>query len=120
MATARINDIDLYYEEHGDPAAEPLLLIMGFMMNAAAYAPQIPAFAERYRVIAFDNRGAGRTSQPEAAYTIAQMAGDAAGLLNHLGIGAAHVLAPGHSVRIGSLEVLAFETSHDAAQQSDR
>ncbi len=92
MATARINDIDLYYEEHGDPAAQPLLLIMGFMMNAAAWASQIPAFAERYRVVAFDNRGAGRTSQPDAAYTIPRMAGDAAGLLDHLGIGATHVL----------------------------
>ncbi|TAK57092.1 MAG: alpha/beta fold hydrolase [Dehalococcoidia bacterium] len=92
MATARINDIDLYYEQHGDPASEPLLLIMGFMMNAAAWASQVPAFAERYRVVAFDNRGAGRTTQPEAAYSIPQMAGDAAGLLDHLGIASAHVL----------------------------
>ncbi len=92
MATAHINDIDIYHEEHGEPGAEPLLLIMGFMMNAAAWAPQIPAFAERFRVIAFDNRGAGRTSQPEAAYTIPRMAGDAAGLLDHLGVDAAHVI----------------------------
>ena len=92
MATARINDIDLYYEEQGDPAAEPLLLVMGFMMNAAAWAPQIPTFAQRYRIVAFDNRGAGRTSQPEAAYTIPQMAGDAAGQLDHLAIDSAHLL----------------------------
>jgi pimeloyl-ACP methyl ester carboxylesterase len=92
MATARINDIDIYYEEHGDPSAAPLLLIMGFMMNAAAWAPQTPAFAERYRVIAFDNRGAGRTSQPEAAYTIPQMAADAAGLVDHLGIASANII----------------------------
>ena len=92
MATARINDIDLYFEEHGDPAAEPVLLIMGFTMNAGAWVAQIPALAERYRVIAFDNRGAGRTTQPEGPYTMTQMAADAAGLLDRVGIAAAHVI----------------------------
>lgn len=92
MTTATINGIEMYYEEHGDANAEPLLLIMGFTMNAAAWAPQIPALAERYRVIAFDNRGAGRTAQPDGAYTIPQMAGDAAALLDHLGIASAHII----------------------------
>lgn len=92
MTIARINDIDMYYETHGDANAEPVLLIMGFTMNAAAWAPQIPALAERYHVIAFDNRGAGRTTQPESAYTMAQMAADAAALLDHLGITSAHII----------------------------
>jgi pimeloyl-ACP methyl ester carboxylesterase len=92
MTIATINDIDMYYEEHGDANAEPLLLIMGFTMNAAAWAPQIPALAERYHVIAFDNRGAGRTTQPDGAYTIPQMAGDAAALLDHLSIASAHII----------------------------
>ncbi|HYM15667.1 MAG TPA: alpha/beta fold hydrolase [Dehalococcoidia bacterium] len=92
MTIASINGIDLYYEEHGDAAAPPLLLIMGFTMNAAAWASQIPALSERYRVIAFDNRGAGRTTQPEGAYSITQMADDAAGLLDHLGIASAHIV----------------------------
>jgi len=36
MSTAQINGIEIYYEEHGDPKAEPLLLIMGFMTNCGA------------------------------------------------------------------------------------
>ncbi|MBI5288575.1 MAG: alpha/beta fold hydrolase [Chloroflexi bacterium] len=92
MATAHINDIDLYYEEHGDANAEPVLLIMGFTMNAGAWAAQVPALSERYHVIAFDNRGAGRTTQPDGPYTMRQMAADAAGLLDHLGIASAHVI----------------------------
>jgi pimeloyl-ACP methyl ester carboxylesterase len=92
MTTTPINDIDVYYEEHGDPQAEPLLLIMGFGMNAAAWAPQVPALSKHYHVIVFDNRGAGRTSQPEGAYSIPQMAADAAALLDHLGIKSAHVV----------------------------
>jgi pimeloyl-ACP methyl ester carboxylesterase len=92
MTITRINDIDMYYEEHGDPLAEPLLLIMGFAMNATSWGLQIPAFAGRYRVIAFDNRGVGRTSQPEGPYSIPQMAADAAALLDHLGIESAHIV----------------------------
>ncbi len=92
MAKVRVGDIEIYCEEHGDRAAEAVLLIMGFTANAAAWGPQIPALAERYRVIAFDNRGSGRTSQPEGPYTIPQMADDAAGLLDALGIESAHVI----------------------------
>ena len=92
MTIAKINDIDMYYEEHGDPNAEPLLLVMGFAMNATSWGLQIPAFSERYRVIAFDNRGVGRTAQPEGPYSVPQMAADAAGLLDHLSIESAHVV----------------------------
>ncbi len=92
MTMVRINDIDMYYEDHGAPAAVPLLLIMGFAMNAAAWGPQIARFSEIYRVIAFDNRGVGRTTHPAEDYSIPQMAADAARLLDHLGIESAHVV----------------------------
>lgn len=92
MTTAQINGIEIYYEEHGDPNAEPVLLIMGYLMNAGAWAPQIPALAARYRVIAFDNRGAGRSSQPDEPYTMEQMTADAAGVLDAVGIRSAHVV----------------------------
>ena len=82
----------MYYEEHGSAAAEPVVLIMGFGLNCAAWASQIPALAERYRVIAFDNRGAGRTSAPSGAYTISQMAEDTHGLLDHLHLDSAHIV----------------------------
>ncbi|MBI2724132.1 MAG: alpha/beta fold hydrolase [Chloroflexi bacterium] len=92
MTIALINGIDLYYEEHGDAAAEPVLLIMGLSMNCAAWAMQIPALSQRYRVVAFDNRGCGRSSQPHGAYSIAGMAADAAALLDHVGIDRTHIV----------------------------
>ena len=92
MATIRVGDIDMYYTEEGDANSEPVLLIMGFASNADAWAPQIPALSAKYRVIAFDNRGAGRTTQPDGTYTIPQMADDAAGLLDALGVASAHVV----------------------------
>jgi pimeloyl-ACP methyl ester carboxylesterase len=89
MATARINDIDIYYEVHG--RGEPLLLIMGLGANTTGWFAQVPGFSREYQVIAFDNRGAGRSDKPDEPYTLAQMADDAVGLLDHLGIGSAHV-----------------------------
>ena len=84
MSTAQINGIDIYYEEHGH--GDPLLLIMGLAADSVAWMFQLPDFSEHYRTIVFDNRGVGRSSKPAGLYTIAQMAADAAGLLDHLKI----------------------------------
>lgn len=91
MPIEKINGIDLYYETHG--SGEPLLLIMGLRRNAEWWYRQIPAFAKRYKVIAFDNRGAGRSEKPDAKYSIPLFAEDAAALLDRLGIASAHVFA---------------------------
>lgn len=90
MPTAQINDITMYYEEHGQ--GEPLLLIMGLSGHSMHWLFQTQALAQRYRVIVFDNRGAGRTEAPEGAYSTRQMADDAAALLDHLGIERARVV----------------------------
>ncbi|MGH7275821.1 MAG: alpha/beta fold hydrolase [Candidatus Rokuibacteriota bacterium] len=90
MPKVSVNDIEMYYVEAG--AGEPLVLIMGFGGDHTAWAFQLRAFAERYRVIAFDNRGAGQTDVPDSPYTIPMMAEDTVGLMDALGIDRAHVL----------------------------
>jgi 3-oxoadipate enol-lactonase len=65
---------------------------MGLAADSAAWLFQVPAFAERYRTITFDNRGIGRSAKPAGPYSIQQMADDAAGLLDTLGIERAHVV----------------------------
>jgi pimeloyl-ACP methyl ester carboxylesterase len=90
MSTVTIGDVELYYEEHG--SGDPLLLIMGLATDSTAWMFQLPAFAERYRTILFDNRGVGRSAKPAGPYTIGGMADDAAGLLAALGIERAHVV----------------------------
>ncbi len=79
----------MYYEIAGE--GPPLLLIYGLAGRGKSFLHQIPVLAEHYQVISFDNRGIGETDQPEAAYTIPQMADDAAGLLDALGIESAYV-----------------------------
>ena len=90
MATTTVGDLDMYYEEHG--SGDPLLLIMGLAADSMAWMFQLPAFSERYRTIVFDNRGVGRSGKPTGPYTIAQMADDAAGLLDKVEVARAHVV----------------------------
>jgi pimeloyl-ACP methyl ester carboxylesterase len=84
------NGQKLYYETHGE--GEPLLLIMGLGNDATGWMFQVPAFEEHYRVIAFDNRDVGRSSEAKGAYTLADMAEDTVGLMDALGIEQAHVV----------------------------
>ena len=80
----------MFYTEAGH--GEPLILIMGFGGDHQAWAFQVPALAQRYRVITFDNRGAGQSDAPDQPYTIRAMAEDVRGLLDTLDIERAHVL----------------------------
>jgi 3-oxoadipate enol-lactonase len=80
----------LYYEVHGE--GDPLLCIMGLGGNIHFWEFQIPAFAERYRTIAFDNRGAGRSDKPAGPYTMQLLADDAIALLDAVGVERAHVI----------------------------
>src|SRR2546428_13679412 len=77
-AFTRVNGVTLYYEVQGK--GEPLLLIMGLGANTTGWSSQVPAFSREYQVIAFDNRGAGRSDKPNEPYSIGQMADDAHGL----------------------------------------
>ena len=90
MPTTTVRDIELYFEEHG--SGDPLLCIMGFATDSTGWLLQVPDFAQHYRTIVFDNRGVGRSAKPAGAYTIHEMADDAAALLDHLDVDRAHVL----------------------------
>jgi 3-oxoadipate enol-lactonase len=90
MPKVMVDGIDLYYEVHG--AGHPLLLIPGLGSGLDLLARAIPIFAKDHRVVALDNRGAGRSDKPDAPYTIGMMADDAAGLLKALEIDRADVL----------------------------
>lgn len=89
MDCARINGIDIAYDISGD--GEPVLLVGGFGMTKEGWAEQVAALAGQFRVITFDNRGVGESTVPSEPFTIDDMAADAAGLLDHLGIDKAHV-----------------------------
>jgi len=85
----KVNDIQLYYEMHGQ--GEPLVLIMGLGASTRGWDMQIPTFSREFQVVAFDNRGSGRSDKPDSSYSIRLFADDTAGLMDALGIASAHV-----------------------------
>lgn len=90
MPKIKINDISIYYEEHGQ--GEPLVLISGLNSEHVIWTSVLDKFAKHYRVILLNNRGAGQTDAPDGPYTIEQMADDAIDLCKKLQIEKAHFI----------------------------
>jgi pimeloyl-ACP methyl ester carboxylesterase len=109
--TCRVGDVDIAYETFGDPSKPALLLVMGLATQMIAWQDDFCAqLADRgFHVIRFDNRDVGRSSamrhirvptlrqlalrsKKAAGYTLEDMAGDAVGLLDQLGIERAHLV----------------------------
>lgn len=101
MPLVQVNDIQIYYEIHGE--GEPLVLIGGLANDITDYTDHtkiVFELAQHYKVIVFDNRGAGRTDKPDIPYSIAMMAGDTAGLMQAIGIQQAHIIGVSMGGRI--------------------
>jgi 3-oxoadipate enol-lactonase len=91
MPTATVNGHDLHHETRG--TGEPLLLVMGMSGTHLSWGePFLELLARDFEVIVYDHRGVGRSSRTEPGYAIADLADDAAGLLDALGHESAHVL----------------------------
>jgi pimeloyl-ACP methyl ester carboxylesterase len=124
MAQAQINGISLEYEIHGASDGVPLLLIMGLGAQMTRWPPGLyeKLVAKGFRVIRFDNRDVGlsqkftgaptvesvvaarmRGEKPDIPYTLDDMAADAVGLLDHLGIQRAHIVGASMGGMIGQL-----------------
>ncbi len=92
----------LHNEAHGPPDAEPLILSAGLGGSCAYWSPNLDALAERYRVIAYDHRGTGRSERalPERE-SVERMADDVLALMDGLGIERAHFLGHAAGAAIG-------------------
>lgn len=93
MPYVRASDgVRLHYRETGRRSGPPVLMIQGLGADKHLWNFQRFALAPWFRTIAFDNRGAGRSDKPYGAYTMDQMADDAAAVLDHAGVESAHVV----------------------------
>jgi pimeloyl-ACP methyl ester carboxylesterase len=90
MPTAKIGDIQLYYEDYGQ--GPTLIMILGLGQDVATWSFQIGPLSKNVRLIIFDNRDAGQSSRCSENYTTETMARDILGLLDHLEIKDAHIL----------------------------
>jgi pimeloyl-ACP methyl ester carboxylesterase len=80
----------LAWESHGEGA--PLLLVHGLGYTRQGWGPQRELLVRRYRVLSYDNRGIGESEIPPGPYTVAELAGDAAQVLDEAAVERAHVL----------------------------
>jgi pimeloyl-ACP methyl ester carboxylesterase len=106
MPAVQVNDIQMYYEVHGE--GEPLALIMGLGTDISEWETIIRPLAQHCQVIALDNRGAGRTDKPDRPYMIELMADDTAGLLKALDVERAALLG----ISMGGRIALALALAH--------
>lgn len=94
MPEADINGFRMYYETHG--SGVPLVMIHGGLGGGEGCAQMMEHHAEilsgSFQVISYDRRAAGRSETPEDGYSIPNYASDLSALLDHLGVGQAHIL----------------------------
>lgn len=86
----KLNGIKICYEIHG--RGYPIILIHGFGARKEGFKCQIPALSKQFKVIIFDNRGAGKSERVDKPYTMETLADDIQGLLDFLEIKKTHIL----------------------------
>src|SRR5437667_11548652 len=93
MSFADVRGASLFYTDEGT-GNPPMLFVHGFGCDSHDWSWQLPHFAPSHRVIAFDNRGFGRSSTPDDGYEVASLAADAAALIEQVSCGP--VVGVGH------------------------
>jgi len=87
----KVDDIQIYYEVKGE--GFPLVMIMGLGRNLESWDSRlVEGLSKKFKLVMFDNRGAGRTDISDREYTIRLFAEDITDLMNTLGISKAHIL----------------------------
>lgn len=114
MATARINDVELFYERTGDGI--PIVFLHEFAGDYRSWEPQARFFARRFAVVTYNARGYPPSGVPEdpAAYSQDIAVEDLRGLLDHLGVERAHVVG----FSMGGSAALAFGLKHPQRARS--
>ena len=112
MSSARINGIDLHYQMYGE--GDTIVFAHGAGGNLLSWWQQIPFFSRRYRCVAIDQRGFGHSlDEPEGPGSNAFVE-DLAGLLDHLGIEGAHLVAQS----MGGRTMLGFAVAYPQRAKS--
>lgn len=105
MPIAKLDDCEIYYEEHGQ--GFPVIMVAGLGGVGTYWHPQVEPFAKSFRVIVHDHRGTGKSSKSKITYSLEQMTRDTLGLMDALGIEKAHLV--GHSTGGAIGQILAIE-----------
>jgi 3-oxoadipate enol-lactonase len=99
----------IHYELRGE-AGPPLVLLRGLGRNLRHWAPLDAELEKDHRLVLVDNRGVGKSDAPRLPYSIADMAHDVTRVLDHAGIGRAHVFG----ISLGGMVALRLAVDHKA------
>ncbi len=111
--TGKDSSVELYYEDHG--AGTPVVLIHGWPLSGRSWEPQVAALVEAgHRVITYDRRGFGWSSQPWNGYDYDTFAADLSALLEHLDVREAALVG----FSMGGGEVVRYIAKHGADRVS--
>ena len=111
VGTENSGPIDLYYEDHG--SGSPVVLIHGYPLSGRAWDKQVPPLlAAGHRVITYDRRGSGWSSQPVTGYDWDTFAADLATLIDKLDLDGVTFI--GHSMGTG--EVTRYLSTYGSAK----
>lgn len=109
MTYTRASDgVRLHYEAIGRRNGPPVLMVQGLGADKHGWDLQRLALASRYRTIALDNRGAGRSDKPFGVYSLEQMADDAMTVLDHAGVESAHLIGASMGGAISQIIALKY------------
>ena len=112
MPFAQRPGAQIWWDQSG--TGDPVLLIMGHAYGADMWHRTAPELAASYRVIRFDNRGVGRSSDPPGPYPVQLMAGDALAVLDAASAASAHV----YGVSMGGAIALQLALDHPSRVRS--
>ena len=107
VGTENSAPVELYYEDHG--SGRPVVLIHGWPLSGRSWENQVPALVDAgYRVIAYDRRGFGKSSQPWGGYDYDTFTADLDALLTHLDLRDAALVG----FSMGGGEVVRYTSRH--------
>jgi len=111
MPDARINGVRIWYRETGE--GQPVIQIHGAGFGHFNFAPATPILSKSFRCIDFDMRGYGQSERPMQQYNMEVWADDVAGLMDHLGLSAAHI----HGTSMGGMVAQQFAAKYPSRTQ---
>lgn len=109
MAFLKINSANIYYELHGE--GDPIVLIAGLKADHTAWIPILNKLAINHRVLIFDNRGTGRTTDEPKHFSLENLAKDVIALIDELEIIKPHLV--GHSMGGAIAQIIARQYPDD-------
>ena len=112
MSKAHINGIDIHYQSYGE--GEAVIFAHGAGGNLLSWWQQIPYFSQRYQCVTFDHRGFGHSADELEGPGSDSFVDDLAGLMDHLNINKAHLVAQS----MGGRTMLGFAAAHPQRTRS--